>query len=184
MTQDEIVSLIEEAASDNGIEIERIDCAANPVGGWDVSMKAEGNPFSSDDYGDDTGQELLVPLRGRDCKYHSTRLGEKKAKEWGTGKEMPGDLIALWTSTVEAWDEHTDAPDTHRITAWIGPEGLSEGPRRSIRTEFERDLASEMAGDLYLVTSRLGHLTQPLGSHQKEVLKGYVSTLMRSIACL
>lgn len=184
MKSAELESIIREIADENGTAIEEFDCTANPDGGWDIAMKADGNPFSNEDFGEDEGQELLVSLRGRECQYHSTRLGSAPFEEWQIGQGIPEGWRAEWTSNVSAWDEYTDTPDTHRISAWIGPECSSTKPRTQMRAEFEQNLVGELAGDLFLVTSRLRHLTLPLPEHQKQSIKDYAATLMRSIACL
>lgn len=184
MIEANLESIIREIGNDNGTEIEQFNCTQHPAGGWNIVMKASGNPFSSDNFGDEEGQELLVPLRGRDCKYHSARLGSARFEEWQEEKGIPTGWRAEWCSSVEAWDEYTDTPDIHHINAWMGPEAASSEPRRAIRKEFEQDLVGELSGDLFLVVNRLHHLSIPLDEHQKEALKGYVSTIMRSITCL
>lgn len=180
----EMESIIREIAEQNGTVIEDFDCIPNPNDGWNITMKADGNPFSKEDFGEEKGQELLVSLRGRECQYHSTRLGSAPFEEWQHGKGIPEGWRAEWTSNVSAWDEYTDAPDTHHISAWIGPENSSAKPRSQMRAEFEQNLVGELAGDLFLVASRLKHLTLPIPDHQKQSIKNYAATLMRSIACL
>ena len=184
MTSVDLEELLREIGEENGTQIEEIDLRPDEDGGWDISIKADGNPFSSEDFGEREGQEILVPLRGRDCKYHSARLGSAESSKWEFGKGIPDGWQAEWCSAVEGYDEYTDSPDTHRITAWLGPADLSEGPRSAIRAEFEQHLASEASGDLFLVLRQLDHIRQPMASHQKEALKEYVSAIMRKIACL
>jgi len=184
MTSDDIEALLRAIGDDNGTNIEEIDCTPDQHGGWNIGIKADGNPFSSEDFGENEEEELLVPLRGRDCKYHSARLGSADSSKWGLGKGIPTGWRAEWCSAVEGYDEYTDSPDTHRITAWLGPSGLSEAPRRAIRTEFEEHLASEASGDLFLAFRQLDHIRQPIAPHQKEALKNHVSAIMRKIACL
>jgi len=184
MNAQRLEQIIREIGDENGVVVEQMEICPDGSKGWHIHMKADGNPFSDEDFGDDPGQELLVPLRGRECRYQSSRLGSAGVEGFRAENGLPADWRMEWHSRVEAWDEYTDAPDIHRIAAWIGPETESARPRAAIRREFEQDLVGEIGGDLHMVTRLVSHLSLPVEQHQKDAIKGAISTIMRRTTCL
>lgn len=176
MNADELEAHIREIAEDDGSTIEDLEISQDDLG-WHASIKAEGNPFSRGDFGSMSGKEdMIIPLRGRECKYHSLRSGEMEIEAF------PG-LHVVWFSTVEAWDEYTDAPDTHRIDAVFVEAVNLEKARTVQRDELEGALIGEIAGDLYSTSRLLDHLSRPVDQQQRDALAERLAQMMRTLLC-
>tara|TARA_B100000929_G_scaffold162440_1_gene128540 strand:- start:530 stop:1072 length:543 start_codon:yes stop_codon:yes gene_type:complete len=176
MTEAEIETHIRGLAEDDGISIEEIDISCSDIG-FSLTLKAEGNPLSEDSFFGADNKDLVVPLRGRECKYHSLRMGEARL-------DLASSFTAVWVAKVEAWDEYTDAPDTHCIEAYIVPTDKADEARKRIRKEFEEQLVGEIAGDLYQVSTLFEHMSLPIEEHQRESLIKKLSEMTRTTLCL
>lgn len=176
MTESQLEAYIRELAEEDGITIEEMDLDAYGEG-FVLTLKAEGNPLSEDSYFGRDNKDLIVPLRGRECKYHSLRTGEATL-------DLPVRMTAIWVAKVEAWDEYTDAPDTHHIEARIVPTGEAEEARSLIRKEFEEQIIGEIAGDLYQVSTLFEQLALPIEDHQRQTLIKKLSEMTRTTLCL
>ena len=183
MNEDHVKILIEEMMEENGCSIESLSVHVNG-NGFEVDIKASGNPFEPGDFTSEAKEMTVVPLRGRECKYHSARMGvtgfyEEKAE----GKDTCKWLVA-WTSEVSSWDEYTDAEDTHTISAQVGLENDIDDLKSEIRKEFEEHLISEIVGDFYHIGTIADHLTLPINDHYRQSVMTYLAGHMRKFTCL
>lgn len=167
MTRPEIESFIREACEEDGASIEVLDIQQDEDA-FRFDMKAEGNPFEQDEL------DEVIPLSGRECKYRSIRHGETTA---------PGGRMVVWYSQVEAWDEYTDAPDTHWVDGWICDPADAQRARTRRQDEIDQLLVGEIAGDLYGICGRTALISRNVTRDQRRRLLDSLAEITRRIAC-